>query len=44
MYDHRYTVYSQELDHVETEQDLAITVDSSLKFEQHILGKIKQAN
>lgn len=44
VYAHRYTVHGHELEHVECERDLGIKVDAALKFDEHILDKIKLAN
>ena len=40
----RYTVYGNEMEHVFDEKDLGITIDSELKFEEHIARKVKIAN
>ena len=40
----RYTVYGNEMEHVFDEKDLGITIDSELKFEDHISRKVKIAN
>ena len=44
MYTMRYKVYDKEMEHVFDEKDLGITIDSDLKFEEHISRKIKVAN
>ena len=41
---HHYMVYGNEIEHVFDEKDLGITIDSDLKFEEHISRKIKVAN
>ena len=41
---HRYVVYGNEIEHVFDEKDLGITIDSDLKFEEHISRKVKVAN
>ncbi len=41
---HRYSIYGQQLEHVESENDLAIIVDATFKFKEHIHSKIKLAN
>ena len=43
-YAHRYTVCNNELEHVPDEKDLGVTIDSELKFEEHISRKIRIAN
>ena len=40
----RYVVYGNEIDHVFDEKDLGITIDSDLRFEEHIARKIRTAN
>ena len=40
----RYTMYASEIEHVFDEKDLGITIDSELKFEDHISLKLKKAN
>ena len=40
---HRYKVYDNEIEHVPEEKDLGITIDSELKFEEHIVRKVKIA-
>ena len=35
----RYKVYRNEIEHVLEEKDLGITIDSGLKFEEHIAKK-----
>ncbi|KAK3880183.1 hypothetical protein Pcinc_015314 [Petrolisthes cinctipes] len=39
-----YHICGEVLEHVDVENDLGVTIDSALKFEQHILNKIKIAN
>ena len=41
---HRYVVYNNEIDHVFEEKDLGVTIDSDLRFEEHIARKIRVAN
>ena len=41
---HRYVVYNNEIDHVFEEKDLGVTIDSDLRFEEHIAIKIRVAN
>ena len=41
---HRYELYGEELDHVFEETDLGVTIDSELKFEDHISKKVSKAN
>ena len=43
-YAHRYTVYDIEIDHVFDEKDLGVTIDSELRFEEHIARKVRIAN
>jgi ribonuclease P/MRP protein subunit RPP40 len=43
-YAHRYAVYNNDIEHVFDEKDLGITVDSELKFEEHLAKKVKIAN
>lgn len=40
----RYTVYGNEMEHVFDEKDLGVTIDSELKFEDHIARKVNTAN
>ena len=44
MHTHRYKIYGTGIDHVFDEKDLGITVDSELKFEEHISLKARKAN
>ena len=44
MHTHRYKIYGTEIEHVFDEKDLGITVDSKLKFEEHISLKSRKAN
>ena len=41
---HRYSLCGKELEHVFEEKDLGVTVDSDLKFEEHISTVVKKAN
>ena len=41
---HRYTICHNELEHVFVENDLGVTFDSDLKFEDHISAKVNKAN
>ena len=41
---HRYELGGEEIEHVFTEKDLGITVDSELTYEEHIFNKIRIAN
>ena len=41
---HRYTICNNEIDHVFEEKDLGITIDSELRFEEHIARKVRIAN
>ena len=41
---HRYVVYDNEIEHVFEEKDLGVTIDSDLKFEDHIARKVRTAN
>ena len=43
-YTHRYELGGEEIEHVFTEKDLGITIDSELKYDEHISNKIKIAN
>ena len=43
-YAHRYVVYDNEIEHVFDEKDLGVTIDSELKFEEHIARKVRIAN
>ena len=43
-YAHRYKLNGEELEHVFSEKDLGVIMDSDLTFEEHILDKIKKAN
>ena len=40
---HRYTICHNELEHVFVENDLGVTFDSDLKFEDHISAKVNKA-
>ena len=44
MHTHRYKIYGTEIEHVFNEKDLGITIDSELKFEEHISLKARKAN
>jgi len=44
MYAHRYTLCGEQLEHVFNEKDLGVTIDTDLRFEEHIHMKIKKAN
>ena len=41
---HRYSICKHELEHVFEEKDLGVTIDSELKFEEHMSEKVKKAN
>ena len=41
---HRYEICGQELEHVDQEKDLGITIDSELNFAEHISQKVRIAN
>ena len=41
---HRYQLGEDEIEHVFTEKDLGITIDSELTYEEHIANKIRVAN
>ena len=41
---HRYKICNNEMEHVFEEKDLGVYFDSELKFEEHILTKVKKAN
>ena len=41
MYTHRYNMYGNE--HVFEEKDLGVTIDSELRFEEHISEKVKKS-
>ena len=43
-YTHRYVVYNNEIEHVFDEKDLGVTIDSELKFDDHIAKKVRVAN
>ena len=43
-YTHRYELGGEEIEHVFTEKDLGITIDSELKYDEHISNKIRIAN
>ena len=44
MHTHRYKIYGTEIEHVFDEKALGITIDSELKFEEHISLKARKAN
>ena len=41
---HNYQLYENNLDHVFEEKDLGVTIDSELRFEEHISAKVNKAN
>ena len=41
---HRYHLGGDEIEHVFTEKDLGITIDSELTYEEHVANKIRVAN
>ena len=44
LYTHRYKIGDEEIEHVFTEKDLGVTIDSGLTFEDHISEKVRAAN
>ena len=44
MYTHNYKLYGSNLKHVFEKKDLGVTIDSELKFEEHISNKVNKAN
>ena len=44
MYAHNFTLFGQELEHIDEEKDLGVIIDSELTFENHITTKVKKAN
>ena len=44
MHTHNYKLYGNNLEHVFEEKDLGVTIDSELKFEEHISNKVNKAN
>ena len=44
MYTNRYRLNDEELEHVFKEKHLGVIIDCDLKFEQHMLIKVKKAN
>ena len=44
MHTHDYQLYDNHLDHVFEETDLGVTIDSELRFEEHISKKVNKAN
>ena len=43
-YTHKYRLGEEEIEHVFTEKDLGLTIDSGLTFEEHIFDKVRIAN
>jgi hypothetical protein len=43
-YTHRYHLGGDEIEHVFSEKDLGITIDSELTYDDHISNKIRVAN
>ena len=41
---HKYTICKNELEHVADEKDLGVIIDDELKFEEHIMRKVRVAN
>ena len=41
---HQYELYDEQLDHVFEETDLGVTIDSELKFDEHVSKKVNKAN
>lgn len=41
---HRYKICDREMEHVSEENDLGITIDSEMRFHEHIAKKIRVAN
>ena len=44
MHTERYNICDKELEHVFEQKDLGVTIDSELRFEEHISAKIRVAN
>ena len=44
MHTHDYQLYDNHLEHVFEETDLGVTIDSELRFEEHISKKVNKAN
>ena len=44
LHTHNYELYNKLLDHVFEETDLGVTIDSEVKFEEHISKKVNKAN
>ena len=44
MHTHSYKLYDDDLEHVFEETDLGVTIDSELRFEEHISKKVSKAN
>ena len=44
MHTHRYSIYSNEIEHVFEEKDLGVILDSDLTFDEHISKKVQKAN
>ena len=40
----RYTISNSELEHVDCEKDLGVTIDAEMKFSEHISRKVQVAN
>ena len=43
-YTHRYVIFDQELEHVFSEKDLGVVIDSDMTSEEHMSSKINKAN
>lgn len=41
---HRYIISNKEIEHVFDEKDLGVTIDSELKFDEHISRKVRVSN
>ena len=41
---HQYKICNNELEHVADEKDLGVTIDEEVKFEEHIMRKVRVAN
>ena len=41
---HRYSIYSEEVEHVFVEKDVGVTMDSEVTFAEHISKKVNVAN
>ena len=44
MHTERYNICDKEFEHVFEQKDLGVTIDSELRFEEHISAKIRVAN